>query len=225
MNRKKGTYNLEKYRAEEEANFLKRRKIKRRAGEVIHCLNRFLPGLSGRTVLDIGTSDGKLLEALRQRFPDNLYFGLDSGLDPVRLAREQGRKVLCADGGRLPVSSGSIHLVVSTATLEHVERPGSMLEEIKRVLVPGGTAILTTPHAFWIRCAELAGIEPRNEHYRTFRLKQLKRFFIQYGFQVLDCYKFMFFPFTFTAERDFEAALARMGLDFLMVNQMIVARK
>jgi hypothetical protein len=100
-----------------------------------------------------------------------------------------------------------------------------MLEEIQRVLVPGGTAILTTPHAFWIRCAELTGIEPRNEHYRTFRLKLLRNFFLEHGFQVLDCYKFMFFPFSFAAERSFEAALARVGLAFLMVNQLIVARK
>jgi SAM-dependent methyltransferase len=45
----------------------------------------------------------------------------------------------------LPLESASIELVVSFETLEHLAEHDLMLAEIRRVLVPGGTLVLSTP--------------------------------------------------------------------------------
>ena len=43
------------------------------------------------------------------------------------------------DPWRLPFDDGAFDAVLSCGVLEHVEDPDASLEEIRRVLVPGGT--------------------------------------------------------------------------------------
>jgi SAM-dependent methyltransferase len=61
---------------------------------------------------------------------------------------DRGRGVdIVADLQAMPeVPSDSFDVVLSTQVLEHVPRPWLAMAEIARVLVPGGTAILTVPH-------------------------------------------------------------------------------
>lgn len=79
------------------------------------------------------------------------YWGVDKrhgpGVDQV------------ADGENLPFSAGSYDVVVSTETLEHVERPWRFVSEMARVCKSGGAVIVTTvgyafpehdvPHDYW----------------------------------------------------------------------------
>jgi 2-polyprenyl-3-methyl-5-hydroxy-6-metoxy-1,4-benzoquinol methylase len=51
-----------------------------------------------------------------------------------------------ADIGRLPFDSGSFERVVCFETIEHVEDPDAALDELKRVLAPGGLLILSSPN-------------------------------------------------------------------------------
>jgi len=53
-----------------------------------------------------------------------------------------------ADAYNTTLDSGIADVVLSTAVLEHLERPQDAMNEIARILAPGGHAILTAPF-FW----------------------------------------------------------------------------
>jgi SAM-dependent methyltransferase len=55
---------------------------------------------------------------------------------------------VCGDLLRLPFRDGSLDVVVSTETLEHLTEPGAFLAEVRRVLRPGGRLFLTAPLSF-----------------------------------------------------------------------------
>ncbi len=52
--------------------------------------------------------------------------------------------------GRLPFEEASFGTVLSTQVLEHVEHPGVHLQEIARVLRPGGILVLTVPASYML---------------------------------------------------------------------------
>ncbi len=54
------------------------------------------------------------------------------------------------DGAHLPVASGAMDLVTSFEVLEHVPDEAAALQEIHRVLKPGGEIIFSVPNKWWI---------------------------------------------------------------------------
>lgn len=56
---------------------------------------------------------------------------------------------ICACNGGL-IADGSFDVVVCTEVLEHVRQPFSAVEEIRRMLAPGGIALVSTPFNFRI---------------------------------------------------------------------------
>jgi hypothetical protein len=62
---------------------------------------------------------------------------------------EPGASVdLVGDARLLPVADGIIDVVLCTQVIEHIPEPVSVLQEIFRVLRPGGTLILSVPAIF-----------------------------------------------------------------------------
>jgi SAM-dependent methyltransferase len=66
------------------------------------------------------------------------YWDRVINLDPVHTPWN----TITADGCALPFRDGSFTLVLSQAVLEHVERPHDYIDEIYRVLKPGGKLYL-----------------------------------------------------------------------------------
>jgi SAM-dependent methyltransferase len=64
--------------------------------------------------------------------------------------------------GPLPFADGSFDVVWASEVIEHVADTARFLSEIRRVLVPGGRLLVTTPNHPRLRLA-LAGIEPYSE--------------------------------------------------------------
>lgn len=86
-------------------------------------------------VLEIGCG----LHNLQKLHPG--WIGLDVSVYALRRL-EKGRRI-CADWGTgLPLRRESVPFVVSIFTLEHVPDPERALEELDRVLAPGGMAYL-----------------------------------------------------------------------------------
>ena len=72
------------------------------------------------------------------------------------------------DALALPFRGGSFQTVVSFQVLEHVPRPALMVEEMARVLAPGGRLIVTAPHMWGVH------EEPRDYfRFTGFGLRQL----------------------------------------------------
>jgi SAM-dependent methyltransferase len=109
--------------------------------DALHAI-RPLPDLS---VLDLGASPhGYALEhALARGAASYVGIGLDVD-DPVCIRGPAGIGVLKnEDGEQLTFSDASFDLVVSMSTFEHVAHVDRVLAEIRRVLKPGGQALVT----------------------------------------------------------------------------------
>jgi SAM-dependent methyltransferase len=133
--------------------------------------------LSGARILDLGLSRGLLLERFR------CYPGVELGgieIDPreAERARERGLEpvshfVNVFDGNRmvarLPWDDCSADVVLAGEIVEHIVDTESFLREIRRVLRPGGSTVLSTPNILWWkhRVALLVGRYPDALEYRT----------------------------------------------------------
>jgi SAM-dependent methyltransferase len=67
------------------------------------------------------------------------YVGLDLAFRALTTARAPR---VCGDMEQLPFGDNSVELVFSWAAIEHVPHPERVLEEVARVLRPGGMAVL-----------------------------------------------------------------------------------
>ena len=67
-----------------------------------------------------------------------------------------------ADDGGLPFASSSVDVVIMSEFIEHLVDPDNALDEAWRVLMPGGTLLLSTPNlAAWYNRVLLAvGVQP-----------------------------------------------------------------
>lgn len=90
---------------------------------------------AGRT-LDVGCG----AQPYAPLFAD--YTGLEFDLQRY----EQTPPVVCGSALELPFATDSFDTVFSSQVLEHVPEPWRMVEEMARVLKPGGYLILSAPH-------------------------------------------------------------------------------
>lgn len=72
--------------------------------------------------------------------------GMDIELERTMDARRLAPQVLCGAGEHLPFPENSFDLVLSHEVLEHVEDDRKALEEIVRILRPGGRLVLFVPN-------------------------------------------------------------------------------
>jgi SAM-dependent methyltransferase len=99
------------------------------------------------TIADLGCSSGYLLADLRRAYPSAFLAGIDMVPDGLVRAHElvPSAALLLADICRLPFADRSVDAVVSANVLEHVPDDAAALSEIRRVLAPGGRAVIVVP--------------------------------------------------------------------------------
>lgn len=104
-----------------------------------------LPEVAGSkgVVLDIGSATRWLRSRLD---PDASYIALDYPATATALYGT--RPDVHADARALPIATASIDVVVCLEVLEHVESPERALEEMHRVLKPGGIAMVSMPFLY-----------------------------------------------------------------------------
>ncbi|MEH6593371.1 MAG: malonyl-ACP O-methyltransferase BioC [Halioglobus sp.] len=98
-------------------------------------------------VLDLGCGTGYFQPALRRRFPDAHYVGLDLAPGMVQFARAQfpaEQKWLVADAEGLPLAANSVDLVFSSLAIQWCHSPQRLFAELARVLKPGGRCVFTS---------------------------------------------------------------------------------
>ncbi|MFN3928563.1 MAG: class I SAM-dependent methyltransferase [Thermoflexus sp.] len=106
---------------------------------------RFYQGLEmPEPVLDLGCGDGHFATIA---FPGKVMVGLDPEWRALReaTARRAYRWVVQADGARMPFPAGFFRTVVSNSVLEHIPDVEAVLQEVARVLRPGGYFLFCSP--------------------------------------------------------------------------------
>lgn len=99
------------------------------------------------TVADIGCSTGYLLEDLRDSISGVSLIGVDLVAAGLRKAHANVPEatLLQADACALPLEDESVDAVVSANLLEHVPDDARALAEMRRILRPGGRAVIVVP--------------------------------------------------------------------------------
>jgi len=129
-------------------------------------------------ILDVGCGTGANLEMLSE-------FGVAEGVDvsPEALSFCQGRglkNVKLGAAEALPYDANSFDLVTGLDVVEHLDDDLAGLKEMRRVLRPGGRAVLFVP-AFMF----LWGVQDDiSNHRRRYTLKELKQVVKDAGFEV-----------------------------------------
>lgn len=141
----------------------------------------------GSDILDAGAGDGSMIKALQGIIPNANVKGID--LAP------KSEEVLQGDLTNLPFEANSFETVLFMEVIEHVTKDDSklILDEITRVLKPGGYLILTTPFAEILEhsavcCPKCDHTFHRYGHQRSFVESDINEHFKDAGLVTIDIF-------------------------------------
>jgi SAM-dependent methyltransferase len=128
------------------------------ASDTIELLRRY-DSLEDKAVLDIGGGPGYMAECFRREGARSSF------IEPIwEEMTEPGRALgygIVGDGCRLPILDATFDISCSSNVIEHVVDPGDFLDEMVRVVRPGGTIFL----AFTNWLSPFGGHETSPWHY------------------------------------------------------------
>jgi SAM-dependent methyltransferase len=128
---------------------------------------RMLPKGRGGALLDIGTHIGEFTSRVAGHLGATSVSGVELIEEHAAVARARGFDVVCAnvDDG-LPFGDGEFDTVHANQVIEHIRRSDAFLREVRRVLRPGGLALISTNNlASWHNVGALAlGYQPMPAH-------------------------------------------------------------
>ena len=124
-------------------------------------------------VLDVGCRDGYFSQLFERK---------GCRLTSIDIERSYAKCDIVDANDPLPYPNNSFDLIWCSEVIEHLENPGQVIEEFRRVLKPHGKAVLTTPNSqFWLYgVLKPFGLTPQKlqnpTHLHFFGLDDLKKF-------------------------------------------------
>lgn len=99
----------------------------------------YIPRIAAGRVLDLGCGAGDSVDQFRNVNPEVEWIGVDIERSPeVEARRRTDANFVTFDGVQLPFEDAFIDAVYCKQVLEHVRSPQPLLNEVQRVLKPGG---------------------------------------------------------------------------------------
>lgn len=214
--------------AEEFDSIMNRYDVERRLNVVFDQLLDHLD-LKGRRLLDAGCGTGLFSVQAAKR--GATVVSLDCGKNLLRETRRKGiTAVVAGDAARMPVRDGAFDVVVSSECVEHTPSPAATVQELVRVLRPGGWLVVTCPNAFWRWSCTIAGaLKLRSYHglenWPTWG--ELRTWATDAGIRVHQHIGLHLFPFVFTATHPILRRFDRLGSRWgpIYVNQCLLGQK
>ncbi|MBC8444049.1 class I SAM-dependent methyltransferase [Candidatus Woesearchaeota archaeon] len=105
-------------------------------------LNQILK-LRGKKILDAGVGNGYILKDISDQ---NRKVGIDLNPRALTYCRENLRGEFISTNleQKLPFKNNSFDIIICTETIEHMQKPDSLIKEFYRILKKGGKLIVTT---------------------------------------------------------------------------------
>jgi SAM-dependent methyltransferase len=143
-------------------------------------LVRHVPALEREPLLlDLGCGPGNFLDVVGEMAR---VCGSDYSADALEFCRERGyHRLFRADFHGLPVRGDSFDLITAIDVIEHLQHDRLAVNELARVLRPGGVVVLTVPafRVLWGDHDDLYG------HLRRYRVGEVRRLLRDAGLEVL----------------------------------------
>jgi len=139
-------------------------------------------------ILDIGCATGNFMMVRPE-----IFEGIDIDDESIKIAQSRGLKVskLDVEKDLGSLASGKYGAVYAKQVIEHLKTPLTFLKEIKRILKPGGKAVISTPNCPY----RLKHFWDDYTHERPFTKKSLKMLVYDAGFKEIKIYEdFRCFP-------------------------------
>ena len=144
----------------------------------------------GDRALDLGCGDGRFTAELARigAAPTGVDIA-QAAIDRARAAHPDLEFRLAPIDGPLPFDDGSFDVVWTTEVIEHVADTARWLSEVRRMLVPRGRLLLTTPSHGRLRVA-LSGVEafsdPLGDHLHLYTRGSLTALLGEFGFDEIS---------------------------------------
>lgn len=123
-------------------------------------------------LLDVGCGDGGVAQLLRQRVADVVAVDIEPS---DKWADADGISFSVANAEQLPFGDDEFDLLHSKDSLHHMENPARAIQEYRRVLKPGGTALIVESNRynpiFFVHMTKMLG----HEHFTRKRFHELVR--------------------------------------------------
>lgn len=139
-------------------------------------------------VLDVGCGSSRIIGALPQG-----SVALDPLMRKLRYARKFSRMLVQGSGFTLPFGDESFSCVLCSQVIEHVPKESPIINELCRVLKPGGRLVLGTPDYAnweWVWTEKLYGFFApgayADEHIAHYTRSELVELFRERGYSVED---------------------------------------
>lgn len=145
-----------------------------RPGELryrLRCIEKLGYAFRGdERLLDVGCGDGGVSRLLRERVAE--VDAVDVVMSP-EWSDEPGLSFRVADGEQLPFADASFDLVHSKDSLHHMDDPAHALAEYRRVLKPGGSALIVEANRYNPSLFVQMTLVRRHQHFTLGRFREL----------------------------------------------------
>ncbi|OHD26452.1 MAG: hypothetical protein A2064_14345 [Spirochaetes bacterium GWB1_66_5] len=141
---------------------------------------------AGRRFLDVGCATGRLLETMRERGWQ--VRGVDLCPESAAYAaKHRGVEVFTGTLGEARFPAAGFHAVHFSHLIEHVPSPRGLLAEVRRILLPEGLAVVTTPNVDGLQARLFRGLwrSAIADHLTLFSVRTLRRLLEESGFRIL----------------------------------------
>lgn len=130
-------------------------------GDRLKKILKLLP--STGKLLEIGAWDGTTIKYYKKKFTGDVY-GIDISLDVLKKQKKlfKGIKACDLNKEKIPYPKNFFDVIVCSEVIEHIYNTDFLLQDIKRVLKPDGSLIISTPNlaSFLNRLLILIGWQP-----------------------------------------------------------------
>lgn len=132
-------------------------------------------------ILDIGFGTGETMTYLKKILPKPDLYGVDTSPVAVRFAKSRGHKnAQKGSATKLPYKARTFDTTLVLDVIEHIEDDQQVINEMFRVLKPGGEAIITVPALPFIWSKHDSG----QGHKRRYTRRRLVKLAKTAGFKV-----------------------------------------